>query len=82
MKINVKIVLFEKVQAMIVVLFIAVIIISFFLLFGINYYNLSDFMKIGIFLFIICLLAFETEIQAGLELTERSICCLLSPGIF
>ena len=54
MKINVKIVLFEKVQAMIVVLFIAVIIISFFLLFGINYYNLSDFMKIGIFLFIIC----------------------------
>ena len=40
MKINVKIVLFEKVQAMIVVLFIAVIIISFFLLFGINYYNL------------------------------------------
>ena len=52
MKINVKIVLFEKVQAMIVVLFIAVIIISFFLLFGINYYNLSDFMKIGIFLFI------------------------------
>ena len=54
MKINVKIVLFEKVQAMIVVLFIAVIIISFFLLFGINYYNLSDFMKIDIFLFIIC----------------------------
>ena len=54
MKINVKSVLFEEVQAMIVVLFIAVIIISFFLLFGINYYNLSDFMKIGIFLFIIC----------------------------
>ncbi len=54
MKINVKIVLFEKVQAMIVVLFIAVIIISFFLLFGINYYNLSDFIKIGIFLFIFC----------------------------
>lgn len=54
MKINTKIVLFEKVQAMIVVLFIAVIIISFFLLFGINYYNLSDFMNNGIFLFILC----------------------------
>ena len=52
MKIDTKIILFEKIEALIILLFITILVTSFILLLFFNIFYLSDFIRMGIFLFI------------------------------
>lgn len=53
MKIDTKIILFEKIEALIILLFITILVTSFILLLFFNIFYLSDFIRMGIFLFIL-----------------------------
>lgn len=53
MKIDTKIILFEKIETLIILLFVTIIVTSFILLLFFNIFYLSDFIRMGIFLFIL-----------------------------
>lgn len=55
MKISTKIMLFKKLHALLVVLGAVVIIVSFFILFVINYYKLPGFLQACVFTLILCI---------------------------
>ena len=52
MKIDTKIILFEKIETLIILLFVTIIVTSFMLLLFFNIFYLSDSIRMGIFSFI------------------------------
>ena len=65
MKIDTKIILFKKIETLITLLFITILVTSFILLLFFNIFYLSDFIRMGIFLFI-CIIFIVGSLVGGL----------------